>query len=77
MEPRGPMPNSQGLSNNPYPVPNQPNSSYNNNNIINNNNNNNNNRRQRFSIFGVDQNDESLCHGLHRLSASCRRGAPY
>ena len=27
MEPRGSMPHSQGLSNNPYPEPNQPNSS--------------------------------------------------
>jgi hypothetical protein len=26
---------------------------------------------------GVDQNDQSLCHGLHQLSASCRRGTPY
>ena len=25
---------------------------------------------------GVNQNAESLCHGLHR-SASCCRGAPY
>ena len=28
MEPRGSMSNSQGLSNNPYSEPNQPNSSY-------------------------------------------------
>ena len=27
-ETQGSMPHSQGLSNNPYPVPNQPNSSY-------------------------------------------------
>ena len=26
---------------------------------------------------GADQTDESLCHGLRRLSASCHRGAPY
>ena len=25
---------------------------------------------------GMDYNDESLCHGLHRLSASCRRVLP-
>jgi hypothetical protein len=25
---------------------------------------------------GVDQNDESLSHGLHRLSAICHRGLP-
>ena len=28
MEPEGSTPHSQGLSNNPYPEPNQPNSSY-------------------------------------------------
>ena len=28
MEPGGSIPHSQGLSNNPYPEPNQPNSSY-------------------------------------------------
>ena len=46
MEPGVSVPHSQGLSNNPFPEPKQPNSSwwYNNNNSNNNNNNNNNNK---------------------------------